>query len=158
MKTRKLSVVAPVTQTVVKSKEVRAAEKLATLEANISCDIDFSKKLCDEFTVKFTSDPSYAFEWSASAFQAAAKLNVASHLNAIIEKVKSKSSDEYLTTADPIAVITTIKTILLDDVIRGARFPEKSTSLQSNAMATEIIAAKAEYLERITRLLERLED
>lgn len=84
----------------------------------------------------------YAFEWSASAFQAAARVAVAESLIAWLDKqVEGKTEAEMVE-----MILKEVGRI----VVRGARWPEHSTSQQSNVMKTEITAVWADFYAKYT--------
>jgi len=89
-----------------------------------------------KFEENFKSNPAYAFEWAQNAMEAAARFEVALTLKAWTELPEYK----------PEAALSEIKRL----VLRGARWPERSTSPVSNAMSADRTAAWAEALERIT--------
>lgn len=91
----------------------------------------------DEATIaKLAADlatnPAHALKWSADAFAAAARIEVAAQAAAVIE---AKGLDVALT-------------IARENVMRGARFPERSTSPTSNLVSECRTAAWAEFVEK----------
>ena len=88
----------------------------------------------NEFKTKLEKDASYAFEWSQAAFAAAAEIEVGRIIVAAMESG---------TTAEA------IKSNALDQALRGARYPARSTSVQSNLMEQEVAAVWAKVYERI---------
>lgn len=107
-----------------------------------------AKKDLVEFSEKLAKSPAYALSWSASAFQAAAKVEAAAYITQSIESLTESLADEY---GPPsfLKVLEVIREGLLAAVVRGGRYPERSTSPQSNVMAQDIVAAKGEWLDKI---------
>lgn len=88
---------------------------------------------------KLEKNPAYAFEWSSNAFQAAAELEVGKTVQAWLKMaVTSKRTEERL--------LKDIMDEVRGCVIRGARWPQHSSSPQSNEMKTTVISVWAELL------------
>ncbi len=103
-------------------------------------------------------DPSRAFEWSNDAFRAAARVKVGKTVLAWIEAGKQNSVDEYSSTPSCEKIIRGIRDHLYGEVVRKAKWPDRSTSVQSNEMSLEINAEMAEMLEKLDRAIERMEE
>ena len=90
-----------------------------------------------KFKKHLEENPAYAFEWSYEAFKAAARIHVGKSLLYWTEKDEATAEK----------IIDFVK----DMVLRGARYPERSTSVQSNEMKREIISVYAELLDVASR-------
>lgn len=93
-----------------------------------------------EFAVKLSKDAAYAFEWSNNAFKDAAKVHVGKTLQAWIEMKNGKTLEEYVEQEHADVIMEEVNRT----VVRAARWPERSTSVQSNVMKQEIAAVWAE--------------
>lgn len=90
----------------------------------------------ENFKKRFVDNPANAFEWSALAFRAAARV----HVGRIIE---TWLSDKF-TKFTPEIIMREVEAT----VVHCARFPERSTSVQANTMHQEINSVWAELLAR----------
>lgn len=142
---------------IVKTREEKALGLLEFIQAGANKMVVDSQNELNVFTEKLTSDPSYAFEWSYSAFQAAAKNKTAKDILALIDRGLKSMVDEYVATSSPEKVIRYVRAYLYGEVLRGAKWPERSTSVQSNQMKTELTAQRGEWLETFDRYIERIE-
>ena len=106
----------------------------------ISITIDYLSQYSEElirsgdrdlakFKERLETNPAYAFEWSQNTFPAAAKIHVGRCLK------------EWITNK---ATIDGIMYEINKIVVRAVRWPERSTSQQSNIMKQEIAAVWAE--------------
>jgi len=86
------------------------------------------------FAESFSQNPAYAFEWSSQAFRAAARLQVGKSLLAWMEGEPTSAEK--------------IMDQVRGFVLRGAQYPERSTSMQSNLMKQEVVAVWAELLSK----------
>lgn len=91
----------------------------------------------EKFNERFAQDPAYAFEWSDNAFKAAAKIHVGKTLQAWLTAEREKP----LTAEDIMNEVNRM-------VVRATRWPERSTSVQSNVMKQEITAVWAELVAK----------
>jgi hypothetical protein len=107
---------------------------LAQIETFAHDEINAGETLLARFQSQFAADPAYAFEWSQNAFKGAARVQVGKTLLAWLDH-------EGATTES-------IMKEVQSTVVRGARWPEHSTSQQSNLIKTEIVAVYAELLDR----------
>jgi hypothetical protein len=98
-------------------------------------------KMAQERFIKNLQDysPAYAFEWSREAFDAAGRHKVSVLINEWVKGCQLAGKTEEET-------IKSLEDFLLEEVIRGARWPSRSTSPQSNEMAISELSAKAELL------------
>lgn len=97
-----------------------------------------------KFNEQFAKDPAYAFEWSGNgAFAAAAKLHVGKTLQAWLTNTKDSVVD-----TDKEEAATSIMNEVNRMVVRAARWPERSTSVQSNVMKQEIASVWAELVAK----------
>ena len=147
------NVEAPVTKT----REQLAAEQLSHIEQHaaqtlLNCTAEMNK-----FAVRFRENAFHALEWSAPAFNAAARERAALVVQHVIEKGKENQQDEYLLTVAPERVLRDLRAQLYEAVRHAAQFPEMSTSAQSNAIHVQIASAKADWLEKLDRMLENLD-
>lgn len=139
------------------------AERVAMVAENLNWDLkndaERSEKTLAEFAVRVQKDPAGALEWSKGAFEAAASLSSARTIVALIENIKSRG-DEYVEVGD-LEVIKALRAEFYDAVMRGAKWPSRSTSVQSNEMELELTARRAEWLEKFDQMIafvERTED
>lgn len=100
-------------------------------------EIEGATDAIEKFTAKIAKDPAYAFEWSSDAFKNAAKLRVFTTIKSYCEKDK--------------ATLESIVKEVQQTVLRGAMYPERSTSVQSNVMKQDILSVWASLLERLTK-------
>lgn len=98
-------------------------------------------KNANDFFVKFAADivksPSYTLSWSGDAFKYAARHQVWSSIE------KACVCDEV--------TLEHVTEEARRNVLRGAMYPEHSTSPASNLMAQEVTAAWAKALERLSK-------
>lgn len=91
------------------------------------------KDLVERFKDRLAQNPANAFEWSGDAFKGAAFIQVGSELASVNTDVEI---DEIIAYA-------------LQRVMGAARYPARSSSMQSNLMEQEIGAAWAHAHERL---------
>lgn len=91
----------------------------------------------DKFVARLQSDAFNALSWSADAFLAAAKLDVAKRIQAL--RADNVSWD---------AIIDEMKS----QIVRGARHPGRSSSAQSNLAQQDQLAAIAEMHESLQNI------
>lgn len=87
-----------------------------------------------KFMEKFGENPAYAMSWSGDYFRHAAEFEVAHWLKNAFEAGGS---------------LEDIKTSLVREVLRGAKYPSRSTSAVSNLMEEENLNARARLLETL---------
>ena len=88
----------------------------------------------EKFSKSFAENPAYAFEWSHDAFRAAARVQVGMNIRAWV-KYEEASAEKIM---DQVR----------RQVLHGAQYPERSTSMQSNIIKQEIVAVWAELLAK----------
>jgi hypothetical protein len=140
---------------VVKTPEVKATECLDRMTQECEWDINHSKKHIEEWKLRLDKNPASAFEWSRESFEAAARFEVAHIVKRYVEEGKS-IKDDYTTPSD-VEIIKTLRTIFYEDVLRRAKWPSRSTSVQSNEMELTLTARKAEWLEKFDNAIARIE-
>lgn len=113
----------------IKSKEVLLQEAIWEIEG--------AEKNAAKFAADFIKDPSYALSWSHDAFKSAAKHKVFSNVKRFCEQ--------------PDVTLDMITKEVQSTVLRGAMYPERSTSVQSNVMSQDTLSVWASLLERLTK-------
>ena len=103
------------------------------LKQSLESDLKLENEHLIRWINRFKEDPSDAFEWSDDAYRSAARIRVSEHLLRLINKGVA---------ADLILKVVT------ELVERGARYPERSTSIGSNHIEREITAAYAFVLNQ----------
>lgn len=98
-----------------------------------------------KFAASLVADPARTFEWSREEFDAAADVKVGVMIQAAVTSLRERG-DEY-DALSSIRIAEMIKEDLLREVIRAARYPERSTSVQSNEIARSIAQSRAKVLE-----------
>jgi hypothetical protein len=139
----------------VKTREQKFSDALISIEVQVQYDKTNCQNLIDTFAAKLKDSPSNAFEWSYSAFEAAARLRVAQEIGRYIEMGKIETVDEYSGTYSPEKIIKETRRIIYGEVMTAARSPERSTSQQHNLMSIDLNSARAKWLERFDRTIER---
>jgi hypothetical protein len=97
--------------------------------------VETSRSQLDRFEESFAKDPAYAFSWGEKAFQAAARIKVASM---IVDAVNREDT-----------TVEGLKRYLMDGVMHRAKYPAQSTSPTSNLMEQYEMAAYAEALSML---------
>lgn len=105
-------------------------------------EVSSAESRIKSFADKMLKDPAYELAWGGDAFSAAARIKVWSSVHAYIH--------ENPLIADEIRV-ENVKKEAMNNVIRGARYPERSTSPTSNLMAQEVTVAWSSILELLSR-------
>jgi len=136
MKTRKLAV-APVAPVVRSDADVFAAQMvdhspLSEVVRGLEYQIKWAQSELDAWKATFETNPAYAMEWSDSAFDTAAKLEVAHRILKIIQAEHGGYD----------VAVREVKA----QVFRGALYPSHSTSPTTNRMAEARLAAMAEWV------------
>ena len=111
--------------------------KFSNLAANLKGQISCAEVTLAKWQARLAEDPSYAFQWSSDAFKAAATLDV---LRPVVVAVENGAKLEDI-----------VKHVN-SQALRAARYPERSTSAQSNVLAQDkgaVWAKLAEYLEYV---------
>jgi hypothetical protein len=98
----------------------------------------------DKFRSELDKDPAYALSWGLTAFQAAARLKVASML--VYAFTPREGETAY--------TIKQARETLMDRVMSKARYPAQSTSPTSNLMEQYEAAAFAEALDELKYISE----
>lgn len=93
----------------------------------------------ESFKKRFVDNPAAAFEWSHPAFRAAAKV----HVGRTIESWINNFGDDV--------TVESIMDEVSRMVMQAVRFPENSTSQQSNTMKQEIAAVWGELLSKYAK-------
>lgn len=153
-KTKRIAkpVAAPV---IIETRDVKAARRFEYLEDELASTISQSSAEIAKWSERLSSDPASAFEWSTNAFKAAGAHRAATWVKEMVEA--GKEPDEY-TSAPPVEkIIKAVRDYLYVEVVRKARWPDRSTSAPSNEMSLLINAAMADWLEKIDRMIERIE-
>jgi hypothetical protein len=135
MKTRKLAIVEePKAPAPIKTK----FEKLTYIADDLARSAEYNLK---KFQASFEKNPAYAFEWSASAFVAAAEKQVGEIIQIILKKNEASEEEraEYVLRE------------ALDRAMREARSPSHSTSVQSNEIARAIASVWAKVYDKVER-------
>jgi hypothetical protein len=105
-----------------------------------------NQRYCAQFAERFAADPANALEWSKETFGYAARLKVV----AIVEHYLSVFAAEDMYSAKtPKRQLEIIGQEFKAEVMRGARFPDHSSSPTSNYFSLCLNAARAEFLERL---------
>jgi len=118
-------------------KEERRRENIAWLRERLRDERDRAKKELDDFAAKLASDPIYALGWAEGAYDAAGTYHVLAEVIAAFE--------EGCSAKDALASVTR-------EALRGARWPERSTSVTSNRLSQAKTAAYANAIERLEHL------
>jgi hypothetical protein len=150
MRKSRLSVSEPVTPP---TPGAAAADLLEAIRIEAASDIKFAQEHLDRWRERFAQDPVNAFSWSKETFETAARKRSAEEIIGWIYRIKENNTDEYAAPSD-LKVLQVMRSELFKEVVRGAKWPERSTSPQSNEMATCLTAKRAEWLEKIDRKFE----
>lgn len=141
---------------VVVTREARATQSILYIERSAQGDVEQADEELAKFSRKLADDAVNAFEWSADAFSKAAKKRAAQEVLYVVEQGKERTQDEYTSAFSPEHILKSLKHHLFEAVLRSARWPERSTSVPSNFMSQELAAARADWLEKVNRMVERL--
>lgn len=112
-------------------------DKMKMLAKRLQSDINSGQKTVDEFREKLGENPGYALEWAHKVYRAVAQAQVAGYIKHILEN--SEDIDELIT-------------YVTREAIRGAKYPERSTSICSNLLERDLAAAWGEWAERLDEL------
>lgn len=113
--------------------------KIATQKESIG---DFASSLLD--------DPTHALEWSSGAFKIAATLWVYKDLLRLYDRVIASNVGDSQKKQEITESLNRAYFSFTEDALRLAKYPPRSTSVQSNFMEQEKAAAKVEALDVIT--------
>lgn len=113
---------------------------LTRLVEEATHEVQVARDAINKWTEKLLKDPAYEMSWSGDQFRNAARHKVWSSVLCDCEAVKDKEN------AMELLVKEYQKTVL-----RGAMYPERSTSPASNLMAQEMTMMWANVLERLTK-------
>ena len=133
----------------VKTPEEKAAQHLAVLIEQAGWNIKSNNDAVAHFTAELAKDPARAFEWSQNAIQASGRIKAAQHFLAIVEHCKGKGDGVYTDGLPPAEVLSVARKEFLAVVIRGARWPEHSTSPAHNYSHQCLLAATTEWLVKV---------
>jgi hypothetical protein len=114
----------------------------------VESELRVNKEAISAFANSLGENPTYALTWSAGIFAAAARFE----LLAYIKSVLATNPD-----STPPEIVAALRNRLATDVVRAVQNPPRSTSVQSNLIEQERVAAKASMVERLDRLVERFE-
>lgn len=103
-------------------------------------NIASGEKAMAEFSKRLAENPASAMSWADSAFEAAAKVQVFRQVADLVAE-NAQMTDEEL--------VERLTKAIKNEVMRGARFPSRSTSTSSNMMATCLLAAWADAGELV---------
>lgn len=97
-------------------------EKASVIAAELQMRISRARADLKEFSTKLEADPAYALSWGAGAFEAAASIKVYSQVLFYLNKGEA---------------LEDVKTGVLEEALRHARSPSRSTSPTANLMEQE---------------------
>jgi len=117
-----------------------------------TAELDQAKRQIARFAEKLNEDPLSAFSWSKETFDAAARHWVA---RTVLDYVKTlrEQGDDYERKTDK-QIVECICREFKDEILNKARFPERSTSPQSNETALCKNAAMASWLIHVEQKFE----
>jgi hypothetical protein len=104
------------------------------LIANLGFHLKSAQGTVAGFVAQLDTDPAYAFQWADNAMKASAKMQILKEALYSLEKGRSVDALRVSVTAE---------------VLRRAKYPEMSTSVPANLMATYKTAAMSELLEML---------
>lgn len=117
---------------------------LEIFESMMETQLRTSKKILYNWNESFSENPTHAMSWSMNTFKAAAQHDVAKRILHSIKEFRGDNvSDEK--------ILSDIKTITNENVIRGAMYPERSSSPASNLMSQEEVSAWASIAYQLNR-------
>lgn len=138
----------------ISTASVYADRRLTSIEMQATHDLERAEQSLIDFSAKLQRDAVYALEWSADIFKQAAASGMAKLLLSYITNFRN--ADQY-TLPSSERIIRIIRHELYAEVLRRAKWPEHSTSVQSNEMALALNARRAEWLESFDRAIEAIE-
>jgi hypothetical protein len=98
-----------------------------------------SQATLDEWRAKLDKDPLYAFEWADRAFEAAAQFSVATRVRTMLTTMTETTFGE---------AFENVIEMLRDETLRGAKYPQRSTSPSSNHAAQVRLAVYATLVDQ----------
>ena len=102
----------------------------------------------DKWQKKFEDHPSYAFSWSAGAFENAAELLIVGEMIRVFESEERE---------DPLPPrVADMIVWLKREVMHNARYPAQSSSTQHNLDKLATLRAKAIWLENLEEVIDDL--
>lgn len=101
----------------------------------LAAQVKFATSQLESFAADLAKDPTEALRWSAQAFEAAAKIRVAKTVLSVFDK----------------GGMDLVREMVTREVVRGARDPQRSTSMASNLLHQCEVSAWAEVLEMLDR-------
>lgn len=125
---------------VTKTKKVQLWTLSDTLKNKAQGWLTHYKPKLTKFAQDFATDPTHTLEWSASTFDAAAKVSVAEW---VLEVLDGQTHQEQKAKE--------IVAYLAKEVVQKARWPDKSTSVPSNEMSLCLNAARADLIAEVTQ-------
>jgi hypothetical protein len=129
------------------TRSAKAAECVASIKQYAEWGVKNAERDLAEFTAKFAKDPAYALSWSDGTFSAAARHSVSKLVLEYLSRL-AEPQDEYTTRSDE-EVLKVMQREFSLEVLRNAKWPERSTSPASNEMALRMMSARAEWLEKM---------
>jgi hypothetical protein len=99
-------------------------------------------------------NPAHEFGWSSRAFQHACLRQPAEVAvgKEVLDLSNIQAGDEYDRWSD-LHILQEVKRLLKQEVLNVTKYPARSTSVQSNLMEQEMLAARAKMLETVERYL-----
>lgn len=140
----------------VKTKAELVAEAMESILFQVKSDKRFDQETLDKFSKRFSENALDAFEWSDSAFKAAARIHAAKVIEYVIDAMREKQSKEVYEAPTDEAIIQELLTRFRGEVMRKAKWPQASTSPSSNYASLMQMSAMAEWLERLEVLVNRI--
>jgi hypothetical protein len=125
--------------------EISAAAKLETIVAELTRKRNAALEIIAKFVTDLQSNADYHFSWADRPMSAAATERV-SHI--ILEDISMALEAKK----EPADIIEHAKRNALQQVLRYAQFPERSTSVTSNAMSQFRGVAWAEMNEYLSHI------
>lgn len=122
--------------------EVHVENRRGSIERQLEWILSSAEADLAKFAASFAENPFYAFEWAQSAIEAAARKDVATRLKMMIDGGKEKDSYDGWEAAVAFAY---------DQALRGARWPNHSTSAVSNVAKEALTAAYADFAANFPR-------
>jgi hypothetical protein len=109
--------------------------------------IKSATKDIEEYAAKVLKDPAHALSWGSGAFEAAATIKVWSEVKQWLAAAEERKGD-----LTPETVVAKIVEQMTREALRGALYPARSTSVTSNLMEQEVLAARARLLDDLKSL------
>lgn len=117
-----------------------------SLVASLISKLDRQVKLADatiaDFGAKLAQDPHHAVSWGESFVRDVARRQAALTVKAWATKMAEDGAEAH-------AIIAAIRSGLTEEILRASRYPTRSTSVLSNFLSQEDLAARAELLEQL---------